>query len=58
LLTIRPIFTFKYKGKRGPVGVYTKQCNKRRSKAMVISLAMLPSVLISEPVVNHLGYMP
>ncbi len=45
-------------GKRGPVGVYTKKCNERRSKAMVISLATLPSVSISEPVVKLLGYMP
>ncbi len=48
----------KSKGKRGPVGVYTKQCNERRSKAMVISLATLPSVSISEPIIKHLGYMP
>ncbi len=46
------------KEKRGPVVVYTKQCNERRSKAMVISLATLPSVSISEPVVKLLGYMP
>jgi hypothetical protein len=48
----------RFKGKRGQVGVYTKQCNERRSKAMVISLATLPSVSILEPVVKHLGYMP
>jgi hypothetical protein len=47
----------KFKGKRGQVGVYTKQCNERRSKAMVISLATLPSVSILEPVVKHLGYI-
>ena len=48
----------RFKGKRGQVGVYTKQCNERRSKAMVISLATLPSVSILELVVKHLGNMP
>jgi hypothetical protein len=48
----------RFKGKRGQVGVYTKQCNERRSKAMEISLATLPSVSILELVVKHLGNMP